>query len=93
MSIRVFVTIISQIWHLSFLHFLLAIDVTVCRSLDFPRMLFRFEVFLYAQIGLMSNGYMVVVNMVYFLILCSLIDTYIGVVVGVDYRSMGRYVL
>ena len=56
MLISVSVVMMLQIWHLSFSHFLLPVDVTVCGKCDLTRMFLRFEGCLHAQIGVTSNG-------------------------------------
>ena len=62
MLITVSVVMMLQIWHLGFSHFLLHVDVTVCGKFDLMRMSLKFEGFLYAQIGVTSNGCLEDVN-------------------------------
>ena len=50
------ISVMLQIWHLGFSHFLLPVYVTVCGKFDHMRMLLKFEGCLYAQIGVKSNG-------------------------------------
>ena len=52
-----------HIWHSVFLHFLLYVDVTVCGSIDFMRMLLKLEGCLYAQSGVISDGCLDNVNL------------------------------
>ena len=47
----------------SYSHFLLPVDVTVCGKFDLTRMFLKFEGFLYAQIGVTSNGCLEDVNL------------------------------
>ena len=49
--------------HLGFSHKLLPVDVTVCGKFDLTRMFLKFEGFLYAQIGVTSNGCLEDVNL------------------------------
>ena len=56
MLITVSVVMMLQIWRLGFSLFLLPVDVTVCGKFDLTRMFLKFEGFLYAQIGVTSNG-------------------------------------
>ena len=46
-----------------FSHFLLPVDVTVCGKFDPMRMFLQFEGFLYAQIGVTSNGCLEDINL------------------------------
>ena len=52
-----------QIWYIGFSHFLLPVDVTVCRKFDPMLMFLKFEGCLYAQIGVTSNGCLDDVNL------------------------------
>ena len=56
MLITVSVVMMLHIWLLGFSHFLLHVDVTVCGKFGLMRMFLKFEGFLYAHIGVTSNG-------------------------------------
>ena len=63
MLITVSLVMMLQIWHLGFSHFLLPVDVTVCGKFDLTRIFLIFEGFLYAQIGVTSDGCLEDVNL------------------------------
>ena len=76
-----------QIWHHSFLYFLLPVDVTVSGSFDFFYLvLLKFGGCLHSQIGVTSNGCLDNVNWLQFFYY-SFINMFAGWVVSANNRK------